>query len=342
MNRRFGAAALALMLCGTALTGCGTVSIGNEESSTAETSAQEPEEKNEIHENENGDFLIVNSDGSTVLMTADGSVITEKEEGMEWSYLAGSVTMMFPSDWKDRFVVQDAAVYCKACWDAQENTGELFELEFVDEKGMVTGPEYTALLGNIDKMFVTALVPDAPNYNTEDNALFAEYSDMAQSIGSILSTAVCSGYPDFKPIFLTPYARVTDEPSKLCGEWLDSGAAATPGQAFYPYVVFRGRDGAFGYRYGVNDLSFGSFLVNKNAKDYVWNTDKWGDAGLVFTHGAVYRVTYYESAQMTLKFELVLTADESSEDALTQTSFVYDRDYQEIYQGNGDSTEVEF
>ena len=343
MNRRNMTALLSVMLCGTLLAGCGGKgSAGADDSSPAETTAPAAEEKNEIQEEDNGDLKIVNADGSTVVMTADGSTITEKAEGLEWSYLAGTVTMMFPADWKDRFVIRDTAVYCKACWDAQENTGELFKLDFVDEKGMVTGPDYTALLGNIDKMLVTVQVPDEVNYNSEDNVQLAEYTDMASAIGTILPTAVCSGGTEFKPIFLTQYVRVTDEPSKLCGMWLDSAAAEKANQAFYPYAVFRGRDGAFGYRYGVNDLSFGSFLVNKNARDYVWNTDKWGDAGMVFTHGAVYRVTYYESEKMTLKFELVLSYDGAEEDALSQTTFVFERDYQEIYQGNGDSTEVEF
>ena len=45
---------------------------------------------------------------------------------------------------------------------------------------------------------------------------------------------------------------------------------------------------------------------------------------------------------MTLKFELVLTADTEETDTLSRTTFTYERDYQEIRQGNDDSTEVEF
>ena len=87
-------------------------------------------------------------------------------------------------------------------------------------------------------------------------------------------------------------------------------------------------------------MTLGTFLVNRNAENYVWNTDNWGDAGLVFAGGKIFRATYYESVPETLEFS-VLFSDDGASDSLTASKFSLLNDSQSITRSGTDPTEIE-
>lgn len=345
MKQKFLAAAC--LLCCAALCGCSAKNPTDTEPEQAETTAELQSTdiaKPAIDDN----FVIEDTDAKTVmlgdgtvyLLLDDQALIEKNSEGLVWNYLSNTLRLTFPDDWINRFTIRGTSVYCKACFSAEEFSGELFSINFVDEKSMVSEPKYDALLGVYRGMYVTAKRTEDPNYDSSNNELLAEYTDMANDITTILGSAKVSGNTDYKPLLLDQYAPVTDaDHCKLLGRWTNTAAAGDPNQAFTPYAVFRGRDSAFGYKYGENDLAFGTFLVNQKAKDYVWNTDNWGDAGLVFANGCVYRVTYYESAPMTMRFELVSGSPEN--DMISSSGFSFESEEQAIRQGSGDEFEVE-
>ena len=108
----------------------------------------------------------------------------------------------------------------------------------------------------------------------------------------------------------------------------------------YPHGNIPFADSAFGYKPAENVVTLGTFLVNRNAENYVWNTDNWGDAGLVFTGGKIFRATYYESVPETLEFS-VLFSDEGTSDSLTASKFSLLNDSQSITRSGTDPTEIE-
>lgn len=344
---KFQPLAAACLVC-TLLCGCGAKTPDTQSAETttvpAETSATDSAGNQPA-----SDFVIEGTDAKTVmlgdgtvyLILEDEALIEKTADGLVWDYLSNTLRLTFPDDWLNRFTIRGTSVYCKACFNPEDYSGELFSINFVDEKSMASGPKYDALLGVYRGMFVTAKRCENPNYDNTDNEQLAEYTDMANDLSMVFGSAQVNGNKDYKPVLLDQYAPVqAEDHSKLLGCWNQTDAAGDPAANFYPFAVFRGRDSAFGYKYGTNDLAFGSFLVNQKAKDYIWNTDNWGDAGLVFANGCAYRVTYFESAPMTLRFELI--SGDPENDMLSKSGFTFDRDYQEIHQSGDDDAEVEF
>lgn len=327
------------------LCGCGTQTAEPETAETtaapAETTAEVKSDAEQLVIEGTDAKTVMLGDGTVYLILEDEALIEKTSEGLVWDYLSSTLRLTFPDNWLNRFSIRGTSVYCKACFNPDDYSGELFSINFVDEKSMASGPRYDALLGVYRGMYVTAKRCENPNYDETNTEMLAEYTDMANDLSRVFSSAVVSTNQDYKPVLLDDYAPVTPEDhSKLLGCWNQSDAAGNPNADFYPYAVFRGRDSAFGYKYGANDLAFGSFLVNRKAKDYVWNTDNWGDAGLVFVNGCAYRVTYFESAPMTLRFELI--SGDPENDVLSASGFAFDRDYQEIHQSGDDEPEIEF
>ena len=116
-------AAMALLLGFACLTGCGGQSSADSGSAADESSGAVLE----INNSDGKDDQIVMENGKTVTITDDGSFIKETDNGYEWSYLAGTCRMTFPTEWKDRFVVRESSVYSKEIFDHAENTGKLAE-----------------------------------------------------------------------------------------------------------------------------------------------------------------------------------------------------------------------
>ena len=339
MNRKALFAAL-LMTGAVFTTGCGTkIPPADGEFSFAEST--EPADPYPDLQNGDGqDARITYDDGTVITVTDDGSIIEQTADGLEWSYLSGTVKMVFPSDWDQRYLVRGTSVYCKKCWDKEENTGELFSLDFCTPEAMISGPAHTALIGRVKTLYATILVPETPNYDTDDPDLFAEYSDMQNDLDKVFPTASCLSTRSFKAISLANYVPVTEgASSKLFGTWLDHNDLAA---TYTRSAIFRSRDGAFGYRPEENTLNMGTFMLNKNAEHYVYNTEAWGDAGLVFLGGQVYRVTYYESDPMTMEFEALFPEEEDTAvDPLKDAVLTFNSESQEIYRNDTDETEAE-
>ena len=328
-------AAMALLLGFACLTGCGSQSSADSGSAADESSGAVLE----IDNSDGKDEQIVMENGKTVTITDDGSFIKETDSGYEWSYLAGTCRMTFPAEWKDRFVVRESSVYSKEIFDHAENTGKLFTIDFMDDVGMLAEPKPSALLGVVNHLYVVAIIPEKPDFDSNDELFSAEYNDLTGSLSEVFQSAVCSGSDSFKPINLAAYEPAGESTvSKLLGTWQIPNTLE-PGQ-FIPTVTFRSRDSAFGYKPAENVVTLGTFLVNRNAENYVWNTDNWGDAGLVFTGGKIFRATYYESVPETLEFS-VLFSDDGASDSLTASKFSRLNDSQSISRSGTDPTEVE-
>ena len=331
MKKNYIAALAAFMMAAVCMTGCGE-SIPDAEDGTKETPVLS------LDDTDGKDEVLTMDDGSTVIATDDGSFISEEDGGLVWNYLAGTCTVKFPIEWKDRFVVRGTSVYSKKCFEKQENSGELFTIVFSRDINMLQGPKPAVVFGVIHDMYAVITTPENPNYDASDAEIATEYADLSAKLSDVFQNAVCGDTPNFKPINLTNYVPAAESAaSVLPGTW--KLASLTDDAAFSPYVVFRASDSTFGYKYGENDLKLGAYYANKNAETYEWNTDNWGDAGLIFSEGKVYRVTYYETAPRTLDFEVVYSPDAET-DSLIGNKFNYDSEEQGIRQTEADPTEA--
>ncbi len=329
----------ALVLAALCCTGCGDkISTPDESSDIIIPEESVPELYPELKERDGQDARIVLENGTILTVTDDGSIITVVEDGLEWSYLSGTCLITFPRDWDERFYVRGTSVYCRACFDKEEYSGELFRIEFVGAEQMVDPTKnYAALIGSLRDFYAVITLPDGDNYDTGDPVLAEEYKALAADLPTVFQSASCFDSKEFKAIDLSAYAPAADAgDSKLYGSWT-TGLANAAG--YTPYAVFRSRDSAFGFHGSADEMVFGTFLVNKNSANYVWNTENWGDAGLVFTDGQAYRVTYSETEPMELEFEPLFELGDDS--VLGVQKFYYDRDFQEIYPADNESTGVE-
>ena len=331
MKLKLFAATAAMLLSAVCLSGCG------EKIPDASEAAETTQPAFTIDNTDGKDAVLTMEDGSTVVITDDGSLITEVENGFKWNYLAGTATMIFPPEWKDRVVVRDTTVYCKKCFEQNENTGALFSIVFSSDINMIQGPKPAVVFGVVNDIYTVITLPETPDYDTASTELSEEYADLSARLNDVFQTAVCGDSPNFKPINLSNYVLAAESPaSVLPGTWKQQNAALETG--FVPYTVFRASDSTFGYKYGENDLMLGAFYLNKNAEGYEWNTDNWGDAGIVFSSGNVYRVTYYETEPRSMDFQIVYSAAES--DSLAGVKFDYDSEAQSIRQSEGDEAEA--
>ncbi len=323
MKRR--ALVLALLAACSVCTGCGK----RIKSPLVSRETGEDDDRNgEIVPESGEDARLVAEDGKVTIVTEDGSIITETDEGYEWSYLSGTVRMFFPPEWKDRFIIRDTTVYCRKCYEKMEYSGELFSVKFIKETDLISDADYAALIGGVRDFYSIVVLPSDATYEVGDPDLSAEYTDMSGSLPAVFRSASCLSTKGFTPIDLSSYeaANITGN-SKLAGSWTEDAPAATGN---IPSAVFRMRDSAFGYRTSDTGLLYGCFFVNKNAPNYVWNTENWGDAGLVFAGGQVYRVTYYESEPMKLEFEPLFP--NLTENPLGTNKFTFKDTQDEIYQ----------
>ena len=330
-----------LLLAACFCTACGSKTKQTEVSSEAEVTTPTDVTVPSLQNDDDVDARVVLDNGTVMTITDDGSIISTTDEGLEWNYLSGTCRLTFPKDWEDRFYVRGTSVYSRACYDKKVNSGKLFSIDFMEADELAdSSVNYVALLGAVREFYTVAILPSEDTYDTADTDLFAEYTDMSGDLSAIFQTAQCSTTKDFKPIDLTNYELSTvSNNSKLFGCWSTKNADAS---GFTPYAVFRSRDSAFVFHSTANDLLFGAFYVNKNAPNYVWNTENWGDAGLVFAGGQAYRVTYSETEPMELVFEPLFPTEDYG--TLEISKFFFDRDYQEIYPGDDKSSgeEVEF
>jgi len=336
MKRRLiSAVLLAAMLCGTA---CGKKTDSDESSEPLTTGEATAMVIPSLQDDDDVDAHVVLENGTVLTITDDGSIITKMENGLEWNYLSGTLRVMFPLDWNERFYVRGTTVYCSKCYDQAPKTGTLFNIEFLSAQQMLEGGrQYSALLGKIRNFYIVATLPEDADYDVSNTDLFAEYTDLYGDLDGIFQTVNCGDSPSFKPINLSAYEPATESgSSKLFGCWSSDMADAN---AFSAYSVFRSRDSAFGYYSSSNDMRFGSFYVNKNAQNYVWNTENWGDAGIVFLENNAYRVTYSETEPMRLEFEALFEAEDG--DSLVNKVLYYSSDFQQIYPADSQNNGVE-
>ncbi|MBQ8921814.1 MAG: hypothetical protein IJ060_06590 [Oscillospiraceae bacterium] len=343
MKRR--AILLALLTAAALCTGCGKriskpSGDGDDSGSQAEGSSGDSSSyfdsydddsyRNPYPQVQNGDgedARVVLDDGKVVVVTDDGSMIEQTDLGLEWNYLGGTVRMYFPLDWDDRFVIRGTSVYCKKCFAQQEFSGELFSIDFIRDTDMNSDPGFSALLGGAQSFYTVAIVPQQVTYDAGDADQAAEYQDMAEDLSGIFRSTSCLFTPGFTPIDLSVYTPAGESSSsKLFGSWAEDAQTAA---GYTPKAIFRSRDSAFAYRTSDTEMIYGTFRINRNAAGYVWNTENWGDAGLVFAGGQVYRVTYYESEPMKLEFEPLFQFDQES--PIGKNKFTYSSDQQEIY-----------
>ncbi|MBR6107348.1 MAG: hypothetical protein IKQ39_04990 [Oscillospiraceae bacterium] len=328
----------ALLLAALCCTGCGD-KISKPDESSDIIIPEETEQYPELRVRDGQDARIVLENGTVLTVTDDGSIITVVENGLEWSYLSGTCLITFPRDWDERFYVRGTTVYCRACFDKTEYTGELFTIDFVDAEQLVDPTRhYGALIGSLRDFYAVIVLPEGDTYDTTDPTLAAEYNKLVADLPKVFQSASCYDTKDFKSIDLSVYTPATEAgESKLYGCW--STNLADPA-GYTPYTVFRSRDSAFGFHGASDALTFGTFLVNKNAANYVWNTENWGDVGLAFANGQAYRLTYSETEPMELEVEPLFDLGDDS-DKFGLQKFYFDRDFQEIYPADSESTGVE-
>ena len=351
MKRR--ALLLALLTAAALCTGCGkkitspggkdnsdgnTVSLSGDENSgngSGDSSSNPYDDDNyknpypEVRNDDGEDARVITNKGTVVVVTDDGSMIEQTDVGLEWTYLGGTVRMYFPLNWDDRFVVRGTSVYCKKCFEQQEYSGELFSIDFIRDTDMNSDPSFAALLGGAQNFYAVAALPQNTTYDADNADLAKEYNSMAADLSSIFRSADCLFTRGFTPIDLSVYTTADSSSSKLFGTWNEDAQTA---EGYTPKAIFRSRDSAFAYRTSDTGMIYGTFRVNKNAAGYVWNTENWGDAGLVFAGGQVYRVTYYESEPMKLEFEPLFPFEQES--PIGKNKFTYGSTEEEIYSNN--------
>ncbi|MCQ2416227.1 MAG: hypothetical protein MJ071_00240 [Oscillospiraceae bacterium] len=332
MKKKICLAACAVLVSGVCLAGCGTT----KNTPVNEDSEPETTKQTLINDEDGKDDVLEMPNGSTVVVTDDGSVITETSDGCTWSYLAGTCTMNFPTDWKDRVVVRGTTVYVKKCFEAVENTGALFSIEFCEDKDLQS-MKPIAVFGWVSNKYVIVTAPDAPDYDTNSTELNTEYESMKAQLNDVLKTAHNSDAPDFKAVNLIDYVSASECNSALSGTWNQQNIVLETG--FVPYMTFRASDSTFGYRLEDYKLGVGTYFVNKNAENYVWNTDNWGDAAVLFSHGKVYRVTYYETTPRTMDVETIYSPYDESDQMVSQ-NFDYASENQVIKLNENNEEEV--
>ncbi|MBR6384976.1 MAG: hypothetical protein IKS03_02500 [Ruminococcus sp.] len=226
--------------------------------------------------------------------------LTLTDNGLEWD-CQGICKFTFPSAWKDRIYVQGMSVYSKKCWEDEEGTGMLFTVNVYSAYDLADGsPSFTYLLGMAGEKYVFPVTASDVNYNIQNPELQNEYTNLSNDLQNIFPNAVCTSSPDFRPLKIDEYTQSNYiEYPHLDGTWQSYDDT---GLQFTPLVIFDSTNRLFGFKRNLNGIETGAFWENKNIDSYS-NSTYWGDCGLIFLNGGLYRVTYYPSAPVTMNFE---------------------------------------
>lgn len=265
---------------------------------------------------------------AATIETDETASVSQNADGSFNVVLGDSLcTMTFPGSWAGRIVIDDNKIYSKLCYDTdtENKWGKMLTIMKVTAEEMKDVIPSSYLLGTADKEYIIAYRPTDVTYDIADSELHEEYSSLYNDITSVITSARCKSSADFAPIDLSIYANPNDFSGSVCGSWDNSDTYLSDVQ-FSPYLCFRPSDASFAYMYGLNgseaDYVRGSYLMNTNVSGYQWNTDNWGEFGLIFADGAVYRFTLYYSAPQTLGIEKAAGVSEY-ETELYSSGWVY-------------------
>lgn len=295
------------------------------EDKQTQTTADQQEEVTETSKSaEEPSYSIQTDDSAVITQNADGSFNAVFGDGL--------FSMTFPASWADRIIIDDYKIYCKLVWDSDPGNkrGKMLSLFLAEDEDISSGIPDSYLLGTSSDKYVIAFTPTDVSYDPSDNILNDEYGSLFADIESVIFSARCSSSPEFTPIDIGMYYSPYGAEYSLAGSW-DLPSYLYSEVQFAPYITFREKDGAFGYSYALNGSSCkyasGKYLININTEDYQWNSENWGDFGLVFLDGAVYRFTYYATAPGTLSFEKIV--GNSEYDDIVE-SWVYSSEFQDF------------
>lgn len=299
---------------------------------TDETSLEaETENKTEVAtENETENET---KESVSVIQTDDSAVVSQNADGsFNVLFVDTMCTMTFPASWAGRVLIEDDVVYSKKCSDyiAERNSGKLFTImDSSDEQMNIVIPS-SYLLGTFDDEYVIAFLPTDCDYDPTIAELNEEFSFLHNDLESVIFTAKCDSSPEFYPIDMSIYDSPNMYSNSVSGMWED-GETMYSNIQFSPYIGFRPKDGLFVYAYGLNgadtENEIGSYITNINSENYQWNTENWGEAGLIFMDGCIYSFTYYLSAPCTMSIEKLAG---NSEYDISAKSWVSSSDFQDF------------
>ena len=242
-----------------------------------------------------------------------------------WNY--GGISLTIPKSLYGKYVVEDGTLYCKSCYDKEAGTGAVLYLMSRDDPTDVIIPNGYLLGMDYSGNYYFCYTPTGATYDVTDQTLNADYNELCNGLDEVIVSARGEASPYSEPIGFYRYCHQT-EPS-LRGMWRVSGME---GAQVAPTVIFdgdRGRFQYFGFS-GVDDNIYGRILYNSNVPDYEWNNpSKWGDFGLVFLNGVVYKVTCYYGAPHSVSFECVMGYDDVG---LSGMTFFFEKDYEALYE----------
>lgn len=255
------------------------------------------------------------TEAATVETDETASVSRNADGSFNVTFGDGLCTMTLPASWAGRIIIDDYKIYSKLCYDTDQANkwGKMLSIKRASADDMKVCIPSSYLIGTAGKEYIVAYTPTDVTYDIANSALHEEYSSLYNDITSVIASARCMTSPDFSPIDLSVYVNPGDFYGSVSGSWDDADTYLTDVQ-FTPYLCFRPSDASFAYMYRLNgseaDYVRGSYLMNTNVSGYQWNTDNWGEFGLIFADGAVYRFTLYYSAPQTLGIEKVAGVSE--------------------------------
>lgn len=266
----------------------------------------------------------------STIQTDDSAVVSQNTYGsFNVLFVDTMCTMTFPESWAGRVFIEDGVVYSQKCSDyiAERNAGKLFTIMSNSDEYMTTIIPSSFLLGTFNDEYVIAFLPTDCDYDPTITELYEEYSSLYNDVESVIATAKCDSSPEFSPIDMSVYDSPSMYSVSAAGLWED----ADGGIQFSPYIGFRPNDGLFVYAYGLNGADTlnikGSYCTNINSENYQWNTNNWGESGLIFIDGCVYSFTYYLSAPQTMNLEKLVG---NTDDDLSSRTWMLSSDFQDF------------
>ena len=234
-----------------------------------------------------------------------------------WNWKNGSCKLTLPPEWKGKYVISGNTVYCKACYDADKGSGELFSLVCYSVDEMSTPVPKRYLLGVCGSGYVNAILPTGVVYDLLDQKQDDAYRAMEPFVENVLNSAVCSSSPDFSPIYISAgYGQDGPYKGAVAGCWEQIPVS---GAQFDPTVVFNYNEGKFLYHYTLTSGQIGSYFISTGGPG----------SALAFIDNDVYRVDTWGGAPHTMNFTN-LTRPSRSFQGLAGKTFGYLNDWQSL------------
>lgn len=269
----------------------------------------------------------------STIQTDNSAIVSQNPDGsFNVLFVNTMCNMTFPASWAGRVFIEDSIVYSQKCSDyiAERNAGELLTIISNPAEYMSTIIPSSFLLGISNDEYVIAFLPTDCDYDPTITELNEEFSSLHSDLESVIFTAKCDSSSEFSPIDMSIYDSPNMYSNSVSGTWEDGETMYSDIQ-FSPYIGFRPKDGLFVYAYGLNGADTlnikGSYCTNINSENYQWNTDNWGESGLIFIDGCVYSFTYYLSAPQTMNLEKL--AGNTYYD-LSSKGWVFSSDFQDF------------